>query len=134
MPRMRGVAADKPPLAREAVAWLGGRRALEKGTVQKCQRGEDSEERQWAHVFLRGPMIAPPWRGLLAHGPMGGGAGSDPSRGANSPDLAFAQQPADDEPDIGGTLAEAAHEVREPLLAEGDVHPNAVALRDERRL
>ena len=42
----------------------------------------------------------------------------------------LADQVAEEEGYVGGALVEAAHEVGEPVAAEGDVDPDAVAVCD----
>src|SRR5205823_2995043 len=42
--------------------------------------------------------------------------------------LSLAEEAADDEPHVGGALAQSAHEVRKPFASEGHVDPHSVTL------
>src|SRR5688500_3104398 len=48
--------------------------------------------------------------------------------------MTLAEDAADHKSDVGGALAEAAHEIREPLPAEWNVNTHQVAVLHQRRL
>src|SRR5271155_4153796 len=50
---------------------------------------------------------------------------------AELPRRSFRQEIAEEEDEVGGALGEAAHEVGEPIGAEGDIDAEAVAIADE---
>jgi hypothetical protein len=46
----------------------------------------------------------------------------------NPPRQRLAREVTQEEGDVGGALGEAAHEIGEPITAEGDVHADAVTV------